>query len=85
MPLFIPILIIAAGLLTAGAAAAVANAVHESLERTRFAVLGARQTGKTALLTFLTQGTLPTEYIQDVGPKKTKRNTIILEDLKLRA
>lgn len=80
MPLWIPILIIVGLITTTGVVAAVV----ESLKSTRFAVLGARETGKTALLTFLTQGTLPTEYVQDVDPRDTKRNTLKLADLKFR-
>ena len=82
--IIIPILIIVALLSGATLTGGVVIAVYEYLHRKRFAVLGARETGKTALLTYLTQGTLPTTYVQNTHPQKTEPNTLNLDDLKLR-
>jgi GTPase SAR1 family protein len=46
-------------------------------------VLGPRGVGKTTLVTFLSRGELPVEYIATVAPKKFSGRTIELNELKL--
>ena len=55
-----------------------------ALKSKRFAVLGERGVGKTALINFLTKGTLSKDYIQTLDPENTASNNFKLKDLKLR-
>ena len=84
MPIWIPILIIVGYGLAGAAIGAIVGAIIEALEGKRFAVLGERRVGKTALINFLTKGTLSKDYIQTLDPEETASNDLKLNDLKLR-
>lgn len=49
----------------------------------KLAVLGERQVGKTTLIQFLTEGSIPTKYTQTVAPKPVSRKRFQLKDLQL--
>lgn len=70
-------------LLLLGGAAALAL-LDEKVKGKKFAVLGERGTGKTALINFLTKGTFSKEYAQTLMPEKTDSNHIELKDLELK-
>lgn len=69
------------GLLGAGAAGALL--LEEKVKGKKFAVLGERSTGKTALINFLTKGTFSTENTQTLIAEKTESNRLELKDLEL--
>ena len=60
------------------------DAIITALTGKRFAVLGERGVGKTALINFLTRGTLSKDYIQTLDPESTSSNYFKLNELKLR-
>lgn len=66
------------GLLGAGALL-----LEEKVKGKKFAVLGERGTGKTALINFLTKGIFSTENTQNLFAKKTESNRLELKDLEL--
>lgn len=49
----------------------------------KLAVLGARHTGKTHLIQFLTSGSIPSNYGQTTAPDKTPKRRFQLRDLSL--
>lgn len=53
------------------------------LKGKKIAVLGARGVGKTTLLSFLSKGELPSEYMQTVVTESVKGNRFSMADLKL--
>jgi len=53
------------------------------LKGKRLAVLGARGVGKTHLITFLTNGSIPAQYKQTVAPEKTSARRFQMKDLDL--
>ena len=65
-------------------AASIGWAILDELEHKKLAVLGERVVGKTALIQFLTTGTLPDKYLSTDGVYKTSRGHIKLEDLELK-
>ena len=69
-------------LLLLGGAAALAL-LDEKVKGKKFAVLGERSTGKTALINFLTKGTFSTENTQTLIAEKTESNRLELKDLEL--
>ena len=83
MPIWIPILIIAGSALAGAAIIATIEDILKALKGKRFAVLGMRRTGKTALINFLTKGILTQKYMPTELPKKTVKNHFKLKDLKL--
>lgn len=55
-----------------------------ALKGKQLAVLGARGVGKTHLITFLTSGSIPSEYKQTVTPGKASSRRFQLKDLDLK-
>ena len=87
----IPILIVAiwvgvAALIAAGTAVVVLNwdAVVIAWSGKRVAVLGARGVGKSCLASFLTTGSIPSEYRQTVAPDKKPPRRFRLRELDLK-
>ncbi len=72
------------GLGALGAAGIGIAAILDELEHKKLAVLGERAAGKTALIQFLTTGTLPDKYLSTDEVRKTSRSHIKLEDLELK-
>ena len=66
-----------------GGTAVALTLLDEKVKGKKFAVLGERWTGKTALINFLTKGTFSTEYTQTLDPEKTESNRLELKDLEL--
>ena len=66
-----------------GSTAVALTLLDEKVKGKKFAVLGERGTGKTALINFLTKGTFSTEYTQTLDPEKTESNRLELKDLEL--
>ena len=71
------------GLLGLGVGGATLVALLSDVKGKKFAVLGERKAGKTALINFLTKGTFSKEYAQTLHPKKTDSNHFELKDLEL--
>jgi len=57
--------------------------INRKVKGKKFAVLGARQVGKTHLIEFLLNGTIPRVYKKTMTPVKTTRERILLRELNL--
>ena len=66
-----------------GGTAVALTLLDEKVKGKKFAVLGERGTGKTALINFLTKGTFSTEKTQTLIAEKTESNRLELKDLEL--
>lgn len=55
-----------------------------ALQGKRLAVLGARRTGKTSLLSFLTTGSIPSDYAQTTSTEKVQKIRKKLKELDLK-
>lgn len=60
------------------------KAIVIALQGKHVAVLGARNVGKTHLVTFITTGSLPEEYNQTVAPKKAPARRFQLKELDIK-
>jgi len=85
-PLVILGVVIIAGLVFGGGTATWVywDEILVSWEGKKVAVLGSRAVGKTCLIKFLSEGTIPESYVQTVASKKTKPRRFNLEDLDLK-
>ena len=80
---WIPI-IIAVAVLATGAVALNWDKIVIALEGKKLAVLGERRVGKTVLINFLTEGTIPEKYEQTIAKEKTAARRFKLKDLSLK-
>ena len=81
----IPIIIaIAVAVAAAGTIAALNwDEIIKALKGKKLAVLGERKVGKTSLLKFFTEGSIPEEYNPTTRPKRVRGGRFQLKDLKL--
>ena len=82
----IPIIIVVIAAVAAAGAGAVAlnwDRIIKALKGKKLAVLGERKVGKTSLLKFLTEGSIPEEYNPTNRPKRVRGGRFQLKDLKL--
>ena len=81
--IWIPIIIAVAALAT-GAVALNWDKIVIAHEGKKLAVLGERRVGKTVLINFLTEGTIPEKYEQTIAKEKTAARRFKLKDLSLK-
>lgn len=80
--IWIPIIIAVAALAT-GAVALNWDKIVIAYKGKKLAVLGERRVGKTVLINFLTEGTIPEKYEQTIAKEKTVARRFKLKDLSL--
>ncbi len=81
--IWIPIIIAVAALAT-GAVALNWDKIVIAHGGKKLAVLGERRVGKTVLINFLTEGTIPEKYEQTIAKEKTAARRFKLKDLSLK-
>lgn len=82
LPILLVWVAILLGSAAVGAAVGIAlEALEKAIKGKRLAILGARGVGKTHLSTFLSSGSIPSEYIQTLDPEKTQGRRFDLRNL----
>jgi hypothetical protein len=83
LPIIIGIAAAVAAAIVGGTIALNWNQIVLELKGKRLAVIGERQVGKTTLITYLKDGSVPAEYRETVVPEKAKGERIQLNTLQL--